>query len=89
MDVLTLRNSTAYPFYSDLATVQAVHASGQVAQLCTGLLFGHNPQLTLPGGLRTTFAALRAKLNESFAGVMFVRQRAGEFIRQLDVAANR
>jgi alkylation response protein AidB-like acyl-CoA dehydrogenase len=90
LDVLTLRGKRPVEsFYFDLATVQAVHAGGQVAQLCTGLLFGHDPQVMLPHNLRETFTALRAKLDASFCGVMLVRNQASEFIRQLDVSANR
>jgi hypothetical protein len=99
LDVLMLRSCAVLPgesntkesvdsFYFDLATVQAVQAGGRVAQLCTGLLFGHDPQVTLPEGLRTTFSTLRAKLHESFCGVILVRNRASEFVRQYGVGAD-
>jgi hypothetical protein len=71
-------------FYCDLAAIQAAHVAGRVAQVCTGLLFGQ--EAALPGGLRETFAALRARLYVSLSGLAPVRDRAAEFIRTFDVA---
>jgi hypothetical protein len=88
LDVLTLRGrKPVESFYFDLAAYQAVHTGGQVAQLCSGLLFGHDPEVTLPHGLRETFAALRAKLYASFCGFVSARQRACEFIGSVGIGA--
>jgi hypothetical protein len=74
-------------FYIDLATVFSAQAAGLVAQACTGLLFGYDPELThgRPPGDR--FASLRTKLYQSLAGTMGARERASKFIRNLELEA--
>jgi hypothetical protein len=84
---LTLDALMVDPFYLDLGMTQSVHAAGRVAQVCSGLLFGHNPEVTLPNDTRETMVALRARLYASFFGLMPARERATEFIRKLDGSA--
>ena len=41
---LTLDVLTVGPFYLDLGMIQSAHAAGRVAQICSGLIFGHDPE---------------------------------------------
>ena len=88
LDVLTLQaDRPPGSFYRELAAIHSAQAAGRVAQVCTGLLFGYHPQVAFSKTARHEFAALRAGVDASVCGAMLVRQRAIEFIRELDLTA--
>jgi hypothetical protein len=74
-------------FYIDLATVFSAQAAGSVAQVCTGLLFGCDPQFVHGTETYNKFTISRAKLYESLTGTMLARKRAIKFIHNLDIEA--
>jgi hypothetical protein len=72
VDVLALGRPA---FYIDLAMIQSVRAAGLVAQICCGLLLGHDVA-------EGTMVDLRARVFATFSGVAPARERAIEFIRR-------
>jgi hypothetical protein len=85
LDVLALQNAES--FYVDLAIVFSAQAASFVAQICTGLLFGSVPQFAHGNEACDEFTALRTKLYRSLAGATPARERASQFISNVDVAA--
>jgi hypothetical protein len=85
LDVLALRSSgdagEAADFYLDLATIQAVHAAGHVARICSGVLFGRRPEVALPEGTRAAFAATRSRVYPTFSGLLLARERSIDRLR--------
>jgi hypothetical protein len=74
-------------FYLDLSTIFSAQAAGSAAQVCTGLLFGCDPQFAYDAETGNKFTVSRTKLYESLAGAAHARKRAIEFIRKLNVEA--
>jgi hypothetical protein len=90
LDVLALKTGDDGPvesFYIDLATSFSAQAAGSVAQVCTELLFGCDPQFVHGAETCNEFTIVRTKLYESLAGAMLARKRAIGFIRNLDIEA--
>jgi hypothetical protein len=90
LDVCALKtgdDGAVESFYVDLATVFSAQAAGSVAQVCTGLLFGCDPQFVHGTETCNQFTILRTALYESLAGAILARERAIQFIRNLDVKA--
>jgi hypothetical protein len=84
LDVLALQNTES--FYADLAIVFCAQAASSVAQICTGLLFGCAPEFAHGNEACDEFTALRTKLYRSLAGATPARERASQFISNVDVA---
>ena len=87
LDVLALKTveDGLMEFYIDLTTVFSAQAAGSVAQVCTELLFGCDPQFVHGTETCNEFTILRTKLYESLAGAMLARKRVIGFIRNLDI----
>jgi hypothetical protein len=83
----TVEDGLVESFYIDLATVFSAQAAGSVAQVCTALLFGSDPQFSHGAETCNEFTVLRTKLHESLAGTMLARKRAVQFVRNLDIEA--
>jgi hypothetical protein len=84
LDVVALNTVDDGPvesFYIDLATVFSAQTAGSVAQVCTELLFGCDPQFVHGAETCNEFTVLRTKLYESLACAMPARKRAIQFIR--------